>query len=238
MFGPLGHPRDRPNPHGMCSGLQLRPRRAHYGGSLLPNHSANSTLMSAIQQIVDDETGKPGEKPRKKVIFSSPNLTLDLRYCLDCASPNNPPGHSSAAHPVPQAEELCHLDFEELDLRPQGHKGLSACAEITLAEGNVIWFILRDVPVRPKDVPDHDKLSSLTKRATAEGLDLECKVSLGTITSVELINGFAIVVALRGAAALRPADDPLLTPVSEQPGSKVGHAHLLWCLTGSLQRSL
>ncbi|KAG8862159.1 hypothetical protein FRB96_002189 [Tulasnella sp. 330] len=142
-------------------------------------------------EIVDDETKSVANKPRKKVVFSSKDLTLDLRYVLDCATPEHSPEHTQAAHPVPQTEELCHVEFQEYDLRGKGHKGLGASVEITLEEGNAIWFILRDVPATPKENPDHKKLSQLTERALADGIDIS--------------------VALRGAAALRPENDPVLT---------------------------
>ncbi|KAG9021996.1 hypothetical protein FRB95_001007 [Tulasnella sp. JGI-2019a] len=142
-------------------------------------------------EILDDESKSVGAKPQKKVVFTSKNLTLDLRYILDYAKPDQPPEHSQAAHPVPQDEERCHADFKELDLRAKGHKGVSACLEITLEEGNAIWFILRDVPVTPKSHPPPRKLSQLTEQALSEGVDVS--------------------VAIRGAAALRPDNDPVLT---------------------------
>ncbi|KAG8880940.1 hypothetical protein FRB97_000333 [Tulasnella sp. 331] len=123
-------------------------------------------------EIVDDETKSVANKPRKKVVFSSKDLTLDLRYVLDCATPEHSPEHTQAAHPVPQTEELCHVEFQEYDLRGKGHKGLGASVEITLEEGNAIWFILRDVPATPKENPDHKKLSQLTERALADGIDI------------------------------------------------------------------
>ncbi|KAG8979265.1 hypothetical protein FRB94_011744 [Tulasnella sp. JGI-2019a] len=142
-------------------------------------------------EIVDDESKSVGAKPQKKVVFTSKDLTLDLRYILDYAKPDQPPEHSQAAHPVPQDEEHCHADFKELDLKAKGHKGVSACLEITLEEGNAIWFILRDVPVTPKSHPAPRKLSQLTEQALSEGVDVS--------------------VAIRGAAALRPDNDPVLT---------------------------
>lgn len=65
---------------------------------------------------------------------------MDLRYVIDSSLERQSPEHANK--PI----KSCDLKFEELDLRPKGHKGLSAAANFTLHEGNVVTFILRDLP--------------------------------------------------------------------------------------------
>ena len=61
-------------------------------------------------------------------------MALDLRYvsegCLESGKDESPP----------------RIEFGYLDLRKQGHLGLSAYAEFDLTEGQAVTFILRTPP--------------------------------------------------------------------------------------------
>ena len=84
--------------------------------------------------IPDDSMPANGEHAsdkQNKALFESDDLTLDLRfvaeYVIDCVPP-------------PKVE-LCTLD-----LRPQGHKGISISADLDLVEGQIVTFVLRTLP--------------------------------------------------------------------------------------------
>lgn len=70
-----------------------------------------------------------------KVVFSSKSLSLDLRYAVEDLN----------------GGALPSVDFGVMDLRGQGHLGLSVYSEFTLIEGQAVTFILR-LPPR-SDVP-------------------------------------------------------------------------------------
>jgi hypothetical protein len=150
------------------------------------------------------------EKPQKKVVFESPNLTLDLRYIVD-QNPDSQ-GPERAGKEIPP----CHIGFEELDLRNQGHKGLSACLKFTLHEGNVVTFVLRDIasPSKTKEAETQDALTedhpllrkARTMDSTPDGENPGSAKIHAEIGTNEVL--------LRGASAMRPPDDPILTPVS------------------------
>ncbi|KAG8928499.1 hypothetical protein FRC01_005860, partial [Tulasnella sp. 417] len=135
-------------------------------------------------EIVNDDSISPLGNPQNKVVFRSKSLSLDLRYVIDSSLERQPPDH--AGKPI----KSCQLKFEELDLRERGHLGLSAMASFTLHEGNVVTFVLRDLPQSPtQGSPVVDK--ALLKEAAAMGEQQDA--------------------VLRGASALRPSNDPLLT---------------------------
>ena len=85
--------------------------------------------------LIPDDTipanGEHASDQQKKALFESDDLTLDLRFIaesvIDCVPP-------------PRVE-LCTLD-----LRPQGHKGISISADLDLVEGQLVTFVLRTPP--------------------------------------------------------------------------------------------
>ncbi|KAG9017249.1 hypothetical protein FRB90_001220 [Tulasnella sp. 427] len=136
-------------------------------------------------EIVDDDSISPLESAQQKVVFKSKNLAMDLRYVIDTSTERQPPDHAG------KTVQRCQLmQFEELDLREKGHLGLSAVANFTLSEGNVVTFILRDLP-----------------QSSSRGHPLKDNVLLKEASSKEEEQE----AVLRGASALRPNDDPLLT---------------------------
>ncbi|KAK0460162.1 glycoside hydrolase family 15 protein [Desarmillaria tabescens] len=70
--------------------------------------------------------------PQMKATFVSKDCALDLRYVVDSTMDN-------VACP---SVELCFLD-----LSAKGHKGLGVHADLSLEEGQCVWFILRIPPV-------------------------------------------------------------------------------------------
>ncbi|KIJ55275.1 glycoside hydrolase family 15 protein [Sphaerobolus stellatus SS14] len=113
-----------------------------------------------------------------KALFLSPDakLNLELRYVPE-----------SAADDVP----LPKVDFKSLDLRPQGHLGLSACADMELSIGQSVWFILRVVPDEAEAENENDYRRPTRERAKEMGVSLDALIS--------------------GDSKLRPPDDPILT---------------------------
>jgi hypothetical protein len=84
--------------------------------------------------IHDDSIPANGEyvpDRQKKALFKSDDLTLDLRFIAESVMDCVPP----------PAVELCTLD-----LRPQGHKGISISADLDLVEGQIVTFVLRTPP--------------------------------------------------------------------------------------------
>jgi hypothetical protein len=96
-------------------------------------------------QIIDDD--KSGV-PNQITVFSSRNLHLDLRYVTEDSTAGSP------SHPV----------FQELDLRKQGHLGLSVCAEFTLAAHQEVTFVLRVPPENPTTAPTNPTLTPVANR--------------------------------------------------------------------------
>lgn len=64
------------------------------------------------------------------MIFSSKNLSLDLRYTVDDTTEAGVPS----------------VDIGLMDLQRQGHLGLGVYSEFTLSEGQAVTFILRTPP--------------------------------------------------------------------------------------------
>jgi hypothetical protein len=105
----------------------------------------NYALDEHHTSLVPDDTipanGEHGSNKQKKAFFESSDLTLDLRFIaesvVDCAA-------------TPTVE-LCTLD-----LKPQGHKGISISADLNLVEGQVVTFVLRTPPkiTREQHIPD------------------------------------------------------------------------------------
>ncbi|KAF8323514.1 Six-hairpin glycosidase, partial [Cantharellus anzutake] len=120
--------------------------------------------------IVHDDSST---NQQNKAIFISENMTLDLRFVAEG-------GADSGADQFPPS-----IDFGFLDLRHQGHLGLSVYAEFELAEGQAVTFILRTPPTKSNRSPQ------LTEDQAVQA-------------------GIPYDILLRGAAKMRPRDDPLI----------------------------
>lgn len=85
--------------------------------------------------LIPDDTipanGEHASGRQKKACFESDELTLDLRFIAESVVDCVPP----------PTVELCALD-----LRPQGHKGISISADLDLVEGQLVTFVLRTPP--------------------------------------------------------------------------------------------
>lgn len=70
---------------------------------------------------------KTSQPSIKKAVFNSPEakLSLDLRYVPESVS---------------EDVRLPQVTLKELDLRGQGHLGLSVYADMELEEGQVVWY--------------------------------------------------------------------------------------------------
>ena len=85
-------------------------------------------------------------------MFSSKNLSLDLRYVVDDAT--------EAATPS--------VDIGIMDLGHQGHLGLGVYSEFTLFEGQAVTFILRTPPKANETPTDPSRPTSRESRISLE----------------------------------------------------------------------
>ncbi|KAH9834666.1 glycoside hydrolase family 15 protein [Rhodofomes roseus] len=115
--------------------------------------------------------------PHKKVLFASAraNLALDLRYVAESLLDN---------------VDVPAVQLGEMDLRGQGHLGVSAGAEWTMGEGQVVTWVLRIPPPR-EDGGGPRGAEPTPEKASEMGVSLEQLVM--------------------GASDLRPPEDPFLT---------------------------
>lgn len=113
------------------------------------------------------------DRSNNKVVFESKSMTLDLRFVPEGGT------ESGLNEPPPK------VDFGYLDLRHQGHLGISAYTEFELTEGQAVTFILR-TPTEHSNAPRPTE-----EQAVQAGIPYD--------------------VLLRGAAKLRPRDDPIIT---------------------------
>ncbi|KAG8966390.1 hypothetical protein FRC03_012093 [Tulasnella sp. 419] len=170
-------------------------RGGHFSISPLIPFRPKQTYLPSSNFVHDDSTS-PLEKPQKKVIFTSKDLTLDLRYVCDTSSERQATDAQGNLLPYPS------LEFKELDLRSQGHQGLSAYAEFSLSEGHAITFVLRDPPV-----PDGTSATAVGY-GHASGTP---PVSQTSLPGEQKLDGAKVEAVLRGASAMRARNDPLLT---------------------------
>lgn len=124
---------------------------------------------------MDDDSISPLGGPQKKVVFRSKNLSMDLRYVIEHSLERQPPDH--ARKPIKE----CQMGFDELDLRQKGHLGLSAVANFNLHEGNVVTFILRDLP-QPSSKGNPLKDNALLKEATSKDEEQEGMLRFSVVT--------------------------------------------------------
>ncbi|KAF8662097.1 hypothetical protein AX16_001207 [Volvariella volvacea WC 439] len=84
-----------------------------------------------VTTIIDDDSAPLDANGRKKVLFESEGLNLDLRYVAESTIDSVEP---------PQ------VSFSALDLSHKGHKGLAVQTELSLVEGQCVTFVLRTPP--------------------------------------------------------------------------------------------
>lgn len=122
-------------------------------------------------QITSDEHSSSDSE--NTVVFESEKLKLDLRYVVETTLPD-------VSEP--------RLLYAELDLRKNGHKGLSVYSDFKLSEGQAVTFVLRSPPdnATRRDLPGPTE-----ERAKQLG------VSVSKLAA--------------SMAKLRPEDDPALT---------------------------
>lgn len=91
--------------------------------------------------IAEDDSAPITERGKKKVLFESKSLVLDLRYVVDATQ-------DSVEPPRP-------VTFTLLDFSSKGHLGLAAYSDLTLTEGQVVTFVLRipETPVPKAPLP-------------------------------------------------------------------------------------
>ncbi|KAH8992022.1 glycoside hydrolase family 15 protein [Lactarius akahatsu] len=124
--------------------------------------------------VSDDSIPAVGGDAQKKALFESDDLSLDLRFIAE-----------SVIDGVPSPS----VEFQTLDLRSRGHKGLSVSANLDLVEGQVVTFVLRTLP---KETDEQDTSNPTSDKTQGSG------VSLGQHPS--------------GVDHVRNRKDPFLTP--------------------------
>lgn len=124
--------------------------------------------------VSDDSIPAVGGDAQKKALFESDDLSLDLRFVAE-----------SVIDGVPSPS----VEFQTLDLRSRGHKGLSVSADLDLVEGQVVTFVLRTLP---KETDEQHTSNPTSDKTQGSG------VSLGQHPS--------------GVDHVRNRKDPFLTP--------------------------
>lgn len=141
--------------------------RSEHKLEIIMDQSIPLTEPCSPSKVVPDD---PACNPHMKALFKSPdaNLDIDLRFVPESSFENIP---------VPS------ITLELLDLTEKGHKGMSACSEFELVEGQAVTFVLRTPPTHayPKEAkPSREKAEML-------GVSFEsklCPLSLGSETDV------------------------------------------------------
>ncbi|KAF8316814.1 Six-hairpin glycosidase [Clavulina sp. PMI_390] len=111
--------------------------------------------------ITDDDTVP--EHTQMKAMFSSKDLSLDLRYTVDDSSESD-------------GIQLPHVQLGLLDLTKQGHLGLGVYSEFTLKEGQSVTFILR-LPPKADPKGHAEQLKKPTPQQSVQsGVPLEALV--------------------------------------------------------------
>lgn len=121
-------------------------------------------------------------------------MTLDLRYAIEDL--NDIGG--------------IKVDFGLLDLRGQGHLGLSVYSEFTLQEGQAVTFVLR---TPPKATSTPHRLGTPTPEQSAQSgvpLDGPLSESMYSARASNMVLTPEAPALLKGISQLRPKDDPLL----------------------------
>ncbi|KAG7442341.1 glycoside hydrolase family 15 protein [Guyanagaster necrorhizus] len=93
--------------------------------------------------------------PQKKATFESKDCALDLRYVVDSTMDN-------VACPS--------VELHLLDLSDKGHKGLGVCADLSLVEGQCVWFILRIPPAKAASGYEVLEINGLPAAAVSDPL--------------------------------------------------------------------
>jgi hypothetical protein len=107
--------------------------------------------------IVDDSL--PSNVSHKhKALFTSPNLTLDLRYLVEAADDNEEPT----------------IELKATDLSERGLLGEAVTSNFALTEGQAIYFVLREVGDYTYASKEHQEVANPdASRAQKLGLPLD-----------------------------------------------------------------
>jgi hypothetical protein len=150
--------------------------------------------------IHDDSIPANGEHAsdkQKKALFESDELTLDLRFIAESVVDCVPP----------PTVELCTLD-----LRPQGHRGISISADLDLVEGQIVTFVLRTPPKATTEHTSREQSTASPPIDEAQQLrGMSNRESNHSHESIRFRLGLAELSS--GLTNFRDKSDPLLTKV-------------------------
>jgi hypothetical protein len=114
------------------------------------NYALDEHRTSLIPDDTIPANGEHGRNKQKKALFETSDLTLDLRFIAESLI-------DGVATPT--------VELSTLDLRPQGHKGISSSADLDLVEGQVVTFVLRTPPKATREhhipIPTNDQAQRL-----------------------------------------------------------------------------
>lgn len=127
--------------------------------------------------IVDDSL--PSNVSHKhKALFTSPHHTLDLRYLVD----------------APEDTEEPTIELKATDLSERGLLGDAVTSDFVLTEGQVIYFVFREVGDYTYASQEHQKVANPdASRAQQLGLPLD--------------------KLMEATSKLRPKDNPVMSKV-------------------------
>ncbi|KAL7410623.1 glycoside hydrolase family 15 protein [Mrakia frigida] len=155
-------------------------------------------------EIVRDDSQVSAEQYNKrKVLFTSKDLSIDLRVTVSgenlCAE-----GRDEPEKPLTSSDKLNRgeneldgpggpvVDWQELDLSAKGHKGKGVWTEVEVKEGEIVTFVLRQLPEGGfKGNPTSEGAEPTKEAAQSLGVDLQ--------------------TLARGMNKLRVVEDPVLS---------------------------
>ena len=157
----------------------------------------NYALAEHRTLLVPDDSilaiGEDAPIKQKKALFESDDLSLDLRFVAE-----------SVIDGVPSPS----VEFQTLDLRSCGHKGISVSADLDLVEGQVVTFVLRTLPKATEEQhtsnPTNNKTQELGVSPDREFCRRQAK---------RCATKYGISELPSGVDHLHNRADPFLTPV-------------------------
>lgn len=156
-------------------------------------------------EIGKDDTqvaGDDGRHPTPRVVFKTPNLTVDLRTLVSCDADEQTGDADPAGETQPQTQTASAsagplVDWHALNLSEQGHKGLGVFAEFEVCQGEVVDFVFRQIPCaqekREEETNGENGALHVQKQKAQE-------------------LGVGIDTLAKGVNKLRPDSDPVCTP--------------------------
>ncbi|CDZ97236.1 hypothetical protein [Phaffia rhodozyma] len=155
-------------------------------------------LTFRVEIIRDDSQVAPTEFDKRKIKFTSKNLSLDVRVAV--SGENVCKESSDGGTAEPDVDGLNEhkgpggpdIHWSKLDLSANGHLGEAVYSEFEVYEGEIVDFVLREFPARGFEQSAKNKGNKATKEMAEElGVDLS--------------------TLAKGVSKIRSPEDPVIT---------------------------